>query len=117
MLCCTNELFQIPQNCACQIFQKDTDKVFGLHQMNETEGTFVNFQTKVAATTEDPTKADHQMWIRTYAELEGEKRFMIMNKKSELHLYADWHDYFTNGHITIDHGVADSKLFQNYCNY
>ena len=92
------------------IFHKTSQKVFGLHEMNTTEGSFVKFQKK----SEDPTKEDHQMWIRTPQE-EGEKgRFMISNKKSELKLYADWHGYYTNGHIKITHGVADCKLSYNY---
>ena len=93
-----------------QIFHKNSEKVFGLHEMNITEGSFVKFQKK----SEDPTKEDHQMWIRT-PQGEEKGRFMISNKKSELKLYADWHGYYTNGHINITHeGVADCKLSYNY---
>ena len=93
------------------IIHKTSEKRFGLHKMNETEGSFVKFQKKSV----DPTKKDHQMWIRTPQEEEGKGRFMITNKKSGLHLYADWHGYFTNGHkIPIEHkNVLACKLFQN----
>ena len=95
------------------IFHKTSQKVFGLHEMNTTEGSFVKFQKK----SEDPTMEDHQMWVRTPPQEEGDGagRFMITNKKSELYLYADWHGYYTNGHIKIIHdGVEDCKLSYNY---
>ena len=58
---------------------------------------------------------DHQRWIRTYAQEtvpgSGIYRFMLKNKKSEMDLHADWHKYFTNGHIkkTLD-DVEQRKL-------
>ena len=93
-----------------QIFQKNSDnkRVFGLSEINDTEGSFVEFQTK------SPTKKAHQMWIRTPQEVGEKGRFMITNKESGLFLYADWHGYFTNGHITIKHEVLECKLSQNY---
>ena len=94
-----------------QIVHKVSQKVFGLHKMNETVGSFVELQKKSADTTK---KDHHQMWIRTEPEGNGTERFMLRNEKSKLHLYADWHGYFTNGHITITHEVLDCKLFQNY---
>ena len=96
-----------------RIIHKTSKKVFGLHKMNETEGSFVKFQKQ----SEDTTKEDHQMWIRTPKEEgEGKGRFMITNKKSGLYLYADWHGYFTNGHKKpiIHNNILACKLFQNY---
>jgi hypothetical protein len=96
-----------------RIIYKTSKKVFGLHKMNETEGSFVKFQKQ----SEDTTKEDHQMWIRTPPQEGDEKeRFMLTNKKSGLYLYADWHGYFTNGHKKpIEHkNVLACKLFQNY---
>ena len=93
-----------------QIVHKVSQKVFGLHKMNETVGSFVELQKK----SDDQTKDDHQMWIRTEPEFNGKERFMLKNKKSQLHLYADWHGYFTNGHIEVTHDVSDCKLIQNY---
>ena len=94
------------------IIHNTSKKVFGLHEMNETEGSFVKFQKK----SDDTTKEDHQMWIRTPQEEEGKERFMITNKKSGLYLYADWHGYFTNGHKKpiIHNNILPCKLFQNF---
>ena len=86
--------------------QKNSNNFFGLENKNDVaKGSFVDFYPKVA---ED----DHQKWIRTYAEETDQGvRFMLKNKKSNEYLHADWHGYFTNGHIqkTLD-GVADCKL-------
>ena len=89
--------------------QKNFNNFFGLMNKNDVaKGSFVDFYPKVAEDAED----DHQNWIRTYAEeKETGIRFMLKNKKSNEYLHADWHGYFTNGHIqkTLD-GVADCKL-------
>ena len=89
--------------------QKNSNNFFGLkHKDDVAKGSFVDFYPKVAGDAED----DHQNWIRTYAEETDQGvRFMLKNKKSNEYLHADWHGYFTNGHIqkTLD-GVADCKL-------
>ena len=85
-----------------QIQQKTSNHFFGLKNKDDVvEGSFVDFYPKVAEDAED----DHQKWIRTYAqEKEPGIRFKLRNKKSDMYLHADWHEYFTNGHIkkTLD---------------
>ena len=92
-----------------QIQEKTSNHFFGLKNKDDVvEGSFVDFYPKVAEDAED----DHQNWIRTFAEKTDQGiRFMLKNKKSNEYLHADWHGYFTNGHIqkTLD-GVADCKL-------
>ena len=82
---------------------------FGLENKDDVaKGSYVDFYAKVAGSAED----DHQKWIRTYAETnEPGVRFMLRNKKSKQYLHADWHGYFTNGHIakTLDN-VTECKL-------
>ena len=82
---------------------------FGLKNKDDVAmGSFVSFHPKAAEGAED----EHQHWIRTYAqEKEPGIRFKLRNKKSDMYLYADWHGYFTNGHIkkTLD-GITACKL-------
>ena len=82
---------------------------FGLKNKDDVaKGSFVSFHPKAAEGAED----EHQHWIRTYAqEKEPGIRFKLRNKKSDMYLHADWHGYFTNGHIkkTLD-GITACKL-------
>ena len=100
------EIIQIQKKTALA-----SNHFFGLKNKDDVaKGSFVDFYPKVA---ED----DHQNWIRTFAEERTKVRwrFMLMNKKSNEYLHADWHGYFTNGHIkkTLDN-VVDCKLSYNY---
>ena len=89
--------------------QNNSNYFFGLKHKNDVaKGSFVDFHRKVAEDAEN----HHQNWIRTFAEETDQGvRFMLMNKKSNEYLHADWHGYFTNGHIkkTLD-DVPDCKL-------
>ena len=87
------EIIQIQKKTAVTSNQE----FFGLKNKDDVEkGSFVHFHPKVAENAED----GHQKWKRTYAEKNAPGvRFMLMNEKSNEYLHADWHGYFTNGHI------------------
>ena len=100
------EIIQIQKKTALA-----SNHFFGLKNKDDVaKGSFVDFYPKVAEDAED----DHQNWIRTYAEKNDPGvRFMLINKKSNEYLHADWHGYFTNGHIkkTLDE-ISDCKYLK-----
>ena len=100
------EIIQIQKKTAL-----NSSHFFGLKNKDDVaKGSFVDFHSKVAEDAED----DHQNWIRTYAEKNDPGvRFMLINKKSNEYLHADWHGYFTNGHMkkTLDE-ISDCKYLK-----
>ena len=100
------EIIQIQKKTAL-----NSSHFFGLKNKDDVaKGSFVDFHSKVAEDAED----DHQNWIRTFAEKNDPGvRFMLINKKSNEYLHADWHEYFTNGHMkkTLDE-ISDCKYLK-----